>query len=316
MYRGKTISVVVPAYNEEELIIPTLESVPDYVDSIFVINDGSTDSTREKVENFIKGDDRFHLHNKANGGVGSAIKAGYLLSMESEQDITVVMAGDNQMDPQHLPALLDPIVDDRADYSKGNRLYDQGSAQGMSRWRFFGNNLLSLLTKISSGLWHINDPQNGYTAISNHVFQVMHPSEIFGWYGYCNDMLTRMSMYGFRVVDVDIPARYGEEKSKIKYPVYMYRVSRLLALDFVMRISYKQRKKNVLLFAALLMLSTIISYLGVIVMLNSSIIYPDLRQTLLAISFSTSLTLSILAAFYFFLLTAGAVLLKDRKLRN
>ena len=314
MYRGKKISVVVPAYNEEKLIIPTLQSIPDYVDTVFVVNDGSKDATREKVESQILKDKRIVLHNKENGGVGSAIKQGYRLSMDAEQDITVIMAGDHQMDPQHMPSLLDPIVDGEADYTKGNRLVDRHTAQGMSSWRYFGNNLLSMMTKISSGLWHIKDPQNGYTAISNHVFQVMHPSEIFGWYGYCNDMLTRLNMYGFRVKDVDIPARYGEEKSKISYPVYMYKVSRLLMVDFVMRISYKQREKNVLLFVVLLLLTSLASYLGVIFMLDSGVMFPNTYQFLFSAFFASALTLTILGTFYIFLLVAGAVLLKNKRI--
>ena len=314
MYRGMKISVVVPAYNEEKLIIPTLQSIPDYVDTVFVVNDGSKDATREKVESQILKDKRIVLHNKENGGVGSAIKQGYRLSMDAEQDITVIMAGDHQMDPQHMPSLLDPIVDGEADYTKGNRLVDRDTAQGMSSWRYFGNNLLSMMTKISSGLWQIKDPQNGYTAISNHVFQVMHPSEIFGWYGYCNDMLTRLNMYGFRVKDVDIPARYGEEKSKISYPVYMYKVSRLLMVDFVMRISYKQREKNVLLFVVLLLLTSLASYLGVIFMLDSAVMFPNAFQFLFSAFFASALTLTILGTFYIFLLVAGAVLLKNKRI--
>jgi len=316
MYRGRKVSVVVPAFNEENLIIPTLESVPDYVDTIFVINDGSTDRTPELVQGFIENDARFILYNKENGGVGSAIKQGYRLSLEADQDITVIMAGDHQMDPQYLPSLLDPIIDGEADYTKGNRLVDRESAKGMSSWRYFGNKLLSMMTKVSSGLWSINDPQNGYTAISNHVFKVMHPSEIFGWYGYCNDMLTRLNMYGFRVMDVDIPARYGEEKSKIRYPVYMYKVSRLLMVDFVMRISYKQREKNVLLFVVLLLITVLASYTGILILLDSSVMFPNAYQFLFSMFFASALTLTISGAFYFFLLVAGAVLLKNKRIQS
>lgn len=315
MYRERKICVVVPAYNEELLIIPTLESIPHYIDQIFVINDGSVDKTQELVESFIKNDARFNLINKKNGGVGSAIKEGYRLSVEAGLDITVIMAGDHQMDSQHIPSLLDPIIDGQADYTKGNRLVDRKTAQGMSHWRYFGNNLLSLMTKISSGLWHINDPQNGYTAISNKVFRVLDTNEIFGWYGYCNDMLTRLNMYGFRVMDVNIPARYGEEKSKIRYPVYMYKVSRLLMIDFVMRISYKQREKNVLLFVLLLLISGIASYLGVLFLLGNSVVFPNAFQFLFAAFFSSALTITLLTTFYLFLLVSGAVLLKNKGYR-
>jgi hypothetical protein len=81
-------------------------------------------------------------------------------------DIAAVMAGDNQMDPTYLPTLLDPIVDGRADYTKGNRLINEAYRKGMPPWRSFGNSLLTFLTKIASGYWQMMDPQNGYTAIS------------------------------------------------------------------------------------------------------------------------------------------------------
>lgn len=310
MYKGKKIAVVVPAYNEEELIVPTLQSIPDYVDRVFVINDGSTDSTKETVEAFVGHDPRFLLVNKENGGVGSALKAGYRLSFDEGLDITAIMAGDNQMDPQYLPLLLDPIVEGVAEYSKGNRLREDGSAKGMSAWRYFGNNILTFLTKVSSGLWEIGDPQNGYTAISNSVFQKMQPEEIFGWYGYCNDMLTRLHMYGFRVVDVDIPARYGNEKSKIRYPVYIYKISKLLMLDFIMRLSYKKRDKTALSLGLALLVCGAASVSGVFLMTQNVDNFAEIHGYLLTASFSIALTASILASFYFFLLVTGAVLLR------
>lgn len=309
MYRGKSIAVVVPAYNEEMLIGKTLESMPDYVDRIFVVNDGSTDSTAQRVEEHIVADNRIVLLNKENGGVGSAIIEGYKAAIVYDMDISAVMAGDNQMDPEYLPSLLDPIVDEEADYTKGNRLYGNGSSEGMSRWRFFGNNLLTFFTKLSSGQWHINDPQNGYTAIDNRVFLKLDPDEIFPWYGYCNDMLTRMKMYGFHVMDVPIPARYGEEKSKIKYPEYMYKISSLLLIEFMMRITYKQREMSVIKFISASVVVIIISYIGILLALefaNAKIVPVEL---LFYIFFGLLLTASILFSFYLVLLILGTLFL-------
>lgn len=245
MYRDNRIGVVVPAYNEEVLIQETLLGMPDYVDRIYVVNDGSKDGTEGRVRSIASQDRRVALINhEMNKGVGAAIVTGYSRSLADKMDITAVMAGDNQMDPLELPKLLDPIVNGEADYTKGNRLRSRTTAKGMSSWRYFGNNLLTYMTRFAAGNNHINDPQNGYTAISNRVFRTMKPETIFTWYGYCNDMLVKLSAYDYSIKDVDIPARYGREKSKISYPKYIYRISRLLFNELAWRLNHQRQRDS------------------------------------------------------------------------
>jgi len=238
MYREHTIGVVVPAYNESELIGETLASIPEYVDAVYAIDDASTDDTADIIENFDDPRIVFIRHEK-NSGVGAAIVSGYKRALEDGIDIAAVMAGDNQMDPEQLPHLLDPIIEDRADYTKGNRLLSSEYRTGMSNWRFFGNAILTFLTKIGSGYWQMMDPQNGYTAISKSVLGQISLDSVYPWYGYCNNLLTRLNVYGFRVVDVVMPARYGREKSKIKYSKYIVKVSPMLLRDFLWRLKMK-----------------------------------------------------------------------------
>jgi glycosyltransferase involved in cell wall biosynthesis len=207
---------------------------------VYVIDDGSTDGTSEAIEEHQASDGRINLIRHAiNSGVGAAISTGYKRALDEGVEIMVVMDGHNQMDPDELPRLLEPVAENLADYAKGNRLYSSASRQGMSRLRFFGNMLLTVLTKISAGYWRISDPQNGYTAVSRRVFEQIPPDSIFPWYGYCNDLLVRMNVHGFRVQDVPIPARYGREKSKIRYGSYIPRVSCLLLKDFFWRLVTK-----------------------------------------------------------------------------
>lgn len=240
MYKQKTIAVVVPAYKEEELIEKTLSSIPEYVDKIYAIDDGSPDRTFQIIQEFAEKDSRVvPVHHKENGGVGAAIVSGYKKSLEDGMDIAVVMAGDNQMDPDYLPDILAPIVEGRADYSKGNRLLNPEYRKSMSWWRFLGNSILTLLTKISSGYWHLIDPQNGYTAISRRALESIDLDSIYPWYGYPNDMLVKLNVYGFRVIDVPHPAIYGKEKSKIKYSKYILKVSWLLLKNFFWRLKMK-----------------------------------------------------------------------------
>lgn len=240
MYRDHLIGVVVPAFNEWELIHETLVAIPGYVDRIYAVDDGSTDGTSAVIEKLQEIDRRIvYLKHERNRGVGAAIITGYREAITEGIEIIAVMAGDNQMDPYELPGLLDPIVEGRADYTKGNRLLYQGHRDGMSKWRYFGNTLLTFLTRIGSGYWHLYDPQNGYTAISSAVFERFSPESIYPWYGYCNDLLVKLNAYGFRVMDIPMPARYGREKSKIRYSSYIPRVSWLLLRKFFWRLRVK-----------------------------------------------------------------------------
>lgn len=239
MYRGKTIGVVVPAYNEELLIGRVIETMPDYVVKIYVVDDCSTDNTVKIVQSY--SDERLLLLRQfTNRGVGAAIVTGYRQSLVDKLDLIAVMAGDNQMDPLELPKLLDPVIDGSTDYCKGDRLSASHLKSGMSTWRQLGNLILTRLTRISSGYWQLQDPQNGYTVISRGALLQLDLDNIYPRYGYCNDILVKLNVLGLRVMDVPIPARYGPEKSKIKYGNYIRKVSILLLRNFIWRITQKK----------------------------------------------------------------------------
>jgi len=241
MYQGYKLGIVVPAYNEAKLISETLESMPQSADRIYVVDDGSTDNTRQIIQGF-NGERFCMLSNGHNQGVGAAIATGYKKALEENIDIVVVMAGDNQMDAKHLPELLAPIIKGEADYAKGNRLSRPAHRRGMSNWRFFGNWVLTLLTKIASGYWTIRDPQNGYTAITREALKRIDLHKIYPGYGYCNDLLVKLNVADCNVADVLIPANYGKEKSKIKYGKYITKVSPLLVRGFLWRLRLKYFK--------------------------------------------------------------------------
>ena len=239
MYRGRSIGVVVPAYNEELLINKVIQTMPDYVDRIYVIDDCSTDRTFDVASDYLR-DSRLKLiHHQNNKGVGAAIATGYRQALKDDINIVAVMAGDHQMDPLQLPRLLDPIVEGTADYCKGDRLSISELTKGMSRWRRSGNVILTRLTRISSGYWTLQDPQNGYTTINKETLTHLDLTKIYPRYGYCNDLLAKLNVLGAKVKDVQIPARYGEEKSKIKYGNYIRKVSLLLLRNFFWRITRK-----------------------------------------------------------------------------
>ncbi len=221
MYKKKRIAVVVPCHNEETQIERVLDTMPEIVDSVYVVDDDSDDMTVDVVRSYIdrkKGDVNIHLISlEVNEGVGGAIAAGYKAARDEEFDVAVVMAGDGQMCPSDLPRVLDPVVEGRADYSKGNRLFTGDAWNMIPRVRYLGNSMLSLLTKIASGYWHVADSQSGYTAINLVALKTIDWDQMFKRYGQPNDLLVRLNIYNFRVIDVTIKPVYGVgEKSGIK----------------------------------------------------------------------------------------------------
>ena len=251
MYKEKSVAVVVPAYNEELLIGKTLSTMPGFVDKIFVVEDGSSDRTREIVQGCQEGDPRISLLvHEQNQGLGQTLVDGYLASREAEMDITAVMAGDAQMDPDDLPAVLDPIAENWADYVKGNRLLRDEVVFSMPRYRYIGNSILTLLTKFATGYWHIIDPQCGYTAISHRALATIPIEEMIKGYGYNAHILNMLNLNSFKVCDVGIAPVYGEEKSGIKLKSYIPRVAKLLTHLFARRMVHKYmvREFNPLIF--------------------------------------------------------------------
>jgi glycosyltransferase involved in cell wall biosynthesis len=242
MYREKTICVVVPAFNEELLIGTVIETMPDFVDRICIVDDASPDKTVEKVKahQATTGDLVHLIQHEKNGGVGAAIVTGYKYARDEKYDITVVMAGDAQMAPEDLPDLLDPVVDDRADYSKGNRLFTGEAWHKIPKMRYLGNSMLSLMTKVASGYWNIADSQTGYTAANLTVLETLELDKVFKRYGMPNDFLVRLNIYDFRVLDVPVQPIYGVgEKSGIKYHKAVPRLSMLLWKLFLYRMGEK-----------------------------------------------------------------------------
>ena len=242
MYKNKTVAVVVPAYNEEHLISRVIETMPDFVDHILVVNDNSQDQTREVVQQHVQQlNSRVVLIDLAeNRGVGGAIAEGYKWCRDNQIDATAVMAGDAQMDPDDLPALLDPVVNGEVDYTKGNRLFTGEAWQTIPKSRYMGNAALSLMTKIASGYWHIADSQTGYTVANAQVLRRLDLDGIYQRYGMPNDILVKLNIYNFRVRDVEIKPIYGiGEKSGIKPLLVIPRFSWLLSKLFIYRMFQK-----------------------------------------------------------------------------
>lgn len=241
MYRSKSICVVIPAYNEEKQIGNVITSLPDWVDHIVVVNDASKDRTSQVVRQLHTIDPRvFLIQLDINQGCGGALASGYQWACDNACDIAVRMDGDGQMDPAELPSLLDPVVEGRADYTKGNRLFTGEAFKRIPKVRYFGNAFLSLLTKIASGYWHVADFQSGYTAINKRALQTIAWDEMYKRYGQPNDLLVRLNVYNFRVSDVPVEPVYNiGEKSGMKISRVIFTLSWLLVKLFFWRMKEK-----------------------------------------------------------------------------
>ncbi len=267
MYRGKKIGVSVPAYNEEKLIGRTIEEMPDFVDRIYVVDDASTDKTSDVVREIIKRDRRVELtRHEKNRGVGGAIVSGWKRGLEEGMDVLAVMAGDNQMDPAYLPKLLDPIVEGRADIAKGTRFHGEHWKE-MPWIRIFGTFLLNVLNKIASGYWNVNDPQNGYVAISAETLKKLDLDSLHRGYAFENDVLIKANVAGLRVINVPVRIRYRVgEVSKLKILRFASSTSKFLLKSFLWRVWIKYLRRGhplgVLYYAGTIL---IISSLGFVV---------------------------------------------------
>lgn len=238
MYKGATIAAVVPAYCEEKMIAKVIETMPDYVDHIVIVDDCSPDDTSGAVRRV--GDRRVSLiRHEANQGVGGAIITGHREAMRRGADVDVVMAGDAQMDPAYLPDLLDRVTDDGYGFAKANRFYASESFAGMPRHRVLGNVVLSFMTKFASGYWNLFDPQNGYTAVRTDVLRRVPLERVAKRYSFENDLLVHLNILQVSATDVPIPAVYGDEVSSIRLSTVVPELLHRLIAGFWTRIWYR-----------------------------------------------------------------------------
>jgi glycosyltransferase involved in cell wall biosynthesis len=252
MYREHTIAAVVPAYNESGFVGSVIDGFPEFLDRAYVVDDGSTDDTWSEIQRHAAERNEVHdghfqelvvpIRHDHNRGVGGAIKTGYQRAHAEGIDVTVVLGGDDQMDPAELTRYIDPIVDGEAEYTKGNRFARPEDRAEMPRFRLFGNVVLSYLTKIASGYWGSMDSQNGYTAISLSALERTDIDGMYEYYGYCNDLLVRLNVANVRIADVPRSSNYAYTegwKSHIDYKEYIPRVSVMLFRSFRWRLKEK-----------------------------------------------------------------------------
>jgi glycosyltransferase involved in cell wall biosynthesis len=249
MFVNQRIAVVIPAYNEEKKIAATVASIPDFVDDVIVVDDASMDDTdgaaRQQATRADNGARVLVVRHHINQGVGAAIVTGYRQALHSHCDIIAVMAGDGQMDPADLVAVLQPIVDKQADYVKGNRFRHPEIWKAMPATRIVGNVVLSAATKLTSGYHHVFDSQCGYTAITAAALTAIDLDGVFPRYGYPNDMLSRLHVARMRVVDVPVRPVYGPHwRSGINLSTAFHPIPWVLLRSWGNRIAAEARRSR------------------------------------------------------------------------
>jgi glycosyltransferase involved in cell wall biosynthesis len=276
--QGKRVAVVVPAYQEELLVADTIRGIPAFVDAIVVVDDRSGDATVERAR--ATGDPRVDvIEHEENTGVGGAIVTGYRRCRELGIDVTCVMAADNQMDPDELGSLVAPVARGETDYAKANRLVSGEAWKLIPRSRYLGNAVLSLLTKIASGYWHVADSQAGYTALSLEALGRLDLERLYRRYGFPNDMLVHLNVQNARVRDVPSRPIYGVgERSGIRVRSVAPRIAWLLFKGFWWRLKEKYVIRDfhpLVFFYVLGIVMTVVGFLLGVVVAASRIVWGN-----------------------------------------
>jgi glycosyltransferase involved in cell wall biosynthesis len=242
VYKGLNCIAIVPAYNEQHKIGKVLRTIPLFIDEVFVINDGSTDDTSGEVVRHSTIDARITLKsNNENRGVGYSITRGYLYAVSRGINLSVILAGDGQMDPGYISRMFDLLIDKKLDVIKGNRLYFSKELLSMPILRLFGNLVLTMLNKICFRMWKLRDPQNGFVAIR---LSSLEQDRILGFssgYLFETEFLLMIKRHNLQIQDIKIPARYNSHSSSLEIKHLIFPLLKIYFKElFIIQKHYKR----------------------------------------------------------------------------
>lgn len=260
-----TVAVVIPCYKVKKYVLDVIHSIGKSVDKIYVVDDCCPEGSGEYVEKNCEDHRVKVIKNKQNMGVGGAVMVGYQFAISDGVEVIVKIDGDGQMDPELIPDFVNPILEGEADYTKGNRFFDLAKIRSMPKIRFFGNAILSFMTKLSSGYWNLFDPTNGYTAIHRDVAMRLPFDKISNRYFFETDILFRLNTLRAVVVDIPMDAKYGDEISNLK-------ISRIIGeflfkhiRNFLKRIFYNYYLRDMSLASIELFFGLLMVMFGIVV---------------------------------------------------
>jgi dolichol-phosphate mannosyltransferase len=243
LVKNKT-GVVIPCYKVSAHICDLIREISDEVDFIFVVDDCCPEKSGPLVENTFSSPRIRVIYHPTNQGIGGAVLTGYRAAIKAGADVIVKLDGDGQMDPALIPEFIAPILQCKADYTKGNRFFEVEAVKQMPFIRLIGNVGLSFITKLSSGYWNLFDPTNGFTAISAKVIKQLPVNKISRRYFFESDMLFRLNTLRAVIIDIPMIAKYSTEKSNLKvsceFPQFLFKN----LLNFSKRILYNYFIRN------------------------------------------------------------------------
>ncbi len=234
------IAVVIPTYKATQHLSEVIEGIPSYIHHVIVVDDRCPEKSGKIAQKMAETDTRIHvIFHEKNKGVGGAMVTGYRAALALNCGIVVKMDSDSQMDPSYLPELLEPLINKKAAYAKGNRFVDFKALRAMPTLRLMGNSILSFMVKACSGYWNIMDPTNGYTAISVEALEKMNLDKLANDFFFESDMLIRLNIQNAVIKDVAIPARYGNETSNLSIRRVLFKFPFLLTKGLIKRFVLK-----------------------------------------------------------------------------
>ena len=258
------IAVVIPAYRACAHVLEVIARIGPEVCRIYVVDDACPDRTGEHVKLHCHDSRVWVIQHPRNLGVGGAVMTGYQAALASGMDILVKIDSDGQMDPTLINDFVTPILNGEADYTKGNRFFDLEAVRAMPGMRLFGNAVLSLMCKLSSGYWHLFDPTNGYTAIHADAARHLPFNKISQRYFFETDMLFRLNTLRAVVVDVPMQARYGDEVSHLHISKIVGEFLTKHVRNFFKRIFYNYYLRDMSLASIELPLGLILMVFGLV----------------------------------------------------
>lgn len=237
--KAPSIAVVIPCYRVKSHIQGVLKGIGKEVSRIYLIDDACPERTGDFVKSQVKDKRVEVLFHASNQGVGGAVVTGYKAALASGVEVIVKLDGDGQMNPALIPTLVRPVIEGNADYSKGNRFDSLENLFGMPKLRIFGNAVLSIWSKVSSGYWTVTDPTNGFTAIHRKALESINLDKVRKSYFFESDMLFRLSIANCVVADVPMVAVYGAEKSNLKISKVLFEFPWRHSVNLCKRIFYR-----------------------------------------------------------------------------
>lgn len=213
MYKRKKIALVIPCYKVSKLINHVIKDIPTFVDKVYTVDDkcpeNSVKSIKSKSKKIIK------IFRKKNGGVGAAVKDGYRFSLRDKNHITIRIDGDGQMDLKLIKYFMDPIIEKKGEFLKGNRFIKLNFLKNMPFLRVIGNIFFSIIGNLITKNFKIFDFLNGYTSIDNKALSRVLKKNLDNDYFFDTILIYQLNKLNIRILDIPMNAKYENEKSNV-----------------------------------------------------------------------------------------------------